>query len=162
MQNVQIQEIKSHKPFGTNLSSDCSWHQHISYIKDKAWLRINIMRKLKFKLDRKSKETIYILFIRPLLEYENNIWDNCTQADKMILIKFKWICQNSHWSYQTGLNYLAKQRNLMGTLQKRRNDYKWTSFFKMYNYSAPALVPQQVNDISGYNLRNSDNLDHTN
>ena len=59
MENVQIQEVKSHKHLGLYLSSDCSWHQHINYIKDKAWLRINIMRKLKFKLDRKSLETIY-------------------------------------------------------------------------------------------------------
>ena len=27
------------------------------------------MRKLKFKLDRKSLETIYLTFIRPILEY---------------------------------------------------------------------------------------------
>ena len=44
MQQEKIQEVKSHKHIGINMSSDCSWHQHISYIKDKAWLRINIMR----------------------------------------------------------------------------------------------------------------------
>ena len=38
MENVQIQEVKSHKHLGLYLSSDCSWHQHINYIKDKAWL----------------------------------------------------------------------------------------------------------------------------
>ena len=27
------------------------------------------MRKLKFKLERKSLETIYLIFIRPILEY---------------------------------------------------------------------------------------------
>ena len=47
MKNVQIWEVKSHKHLGLYLSSDCSWHQHINYIKDKAWLRIKIMRKLK-------------------------------------------------------------------------------------------------------------------
>ena len=34
--------------------------------------------KLKFKLDHKSLETIYIAFIRPLLEYGDVIWDDCT------------------------------------------------------------------------------------
>ena len=40
------------------------------------------MRKLKFKLDRKSLETVYIAFIRPLLEYGDIIWDNWKQKYK--------------------------------------------------------------------------------
>ena len=40
------------------------------------------MRKLKFRLDRKSLETTYIVFIRPLLDYRDVIWDNCTQYEK--------------------------------------------------------------------------------
>ena len=40
------------------------------------------MRKLKFKLDHKSLETIYIAFIRPLHEYGDVIWDDCTQYEK--------------------------------------------------------------------------------
>ena len=39
------------------------------------------MRKLKFKLDRRSLQTIYFSFIRPLLEYADVVWDNCTQYE---------------------------------------------------------------------------------
>ena len=42
------------------------------------------MRRLKLKLDRKSLEVIYTTFIRPLLEYIDVIWDNCTEYEKMI------------------------------------------------------------------------------
>ena len=69
MQNVQNQEVSSHKHLGLYFSNDCSRHQHIDYIKQKAWFRIHIMRKLKFKLDCKSLATIYLTLIRPLLEY---------------------------------------------------------------------------------------------
>ena len=75
MQNQQITEVESHKHLGIYFSNDCTWHNHIKYIVDKAWTRINIMRKLKFKLDRKSLENIYLTFIRPLLEYGDVIWD---------------------------------------------------------------------------------------
>ena len=88
-QNVQIEEVECHKHLGVCLSYDCSWHQHISYLKEKAWCRINVMRKLKYKLDTKSLETIYIAFIRPLLEYANVIWDNCTQYEKDDLEKIQ-------------------------------------------------------------------------
>ena len=82
-----IPEVSSHKHLGVFLSNDCKWHIHIKYITDKAWCRINIMRKLRFKLHRKSLETIYTSFIRPLLEYSDVIWDNCTQAEKHELDK---------------------------------------------------------------------------
>ena len=36
------------------------------------------MRKLKYDLDRKALEVIYISFIRPELEYADVLWDNCT------------------------------------------------------------------------------------
>ena len=58
MQDCQITEVESHKHLGLYLSNDCTWHEHINYITEKAWYRINILRKLKFNLDRKSLETI--------------------------------------------------------------------------------------------------------
>ena len=51
MDQTQINEVKSHKHLGIILTNDCNWHEHIEHIKAKAWNRINVMRKLKFKLD---------------------------------------------------------------------------------------------------------------
>ena len=87
--NQQIAEVTSHKYLGIIFSHDCSWHSHIDYIKEKAWQRINIMRRLKFIFDRKSLETIYFSFIRPILEYGDTIWDNCTQYEKQELDKIQ-------------------------------------------------------------------------
>ena len=78
MSNQEIKEVQFHKHLGIYISSDCSWHKHIEYVKSKAWSRINAMRKFKYTLDRKSLETIYIAFIRPILEYADVVWDNCT------------------------------------------------------------------------------------
>ena len=115
MQNVQIQEVSSHKHLGLYFSNDCSWHQHIDYIKQKAWFRIHIMRKLKFKLDRKSLETIYLTFIRPLLEYGDVIWDNCTQYEKNELDKI----QNEAARITTGTTKLVSLDNLIKKLDGR-------------------------------------------
>ena len=82
MQNQQITEVESHKHLGVYFSNDSTWHHHIKYIAGKAWARINIMRKLKIMLDRKSLETICLTFIRPVLEYGDVLWDNCTQHEK--------------------------------------------------------------------------------
>ena len=132
MQDVQIEEVEYHKHLGVILSNDCSWHQHISYIKQKAWCRINIMRKLKFKLDRKSLEIIYIAFIRPILEYTvvHVIWDNCADYEKEQLEKI----QNEAARIATGTTNLVSIENLYkeicwDELQKRRNDHKLSLFF---------------------------------
>ena len=77
MNQIQIQEVTSHKHLGLIFSNDCTWHEHRDNIKSKAWNRIYIMRKLKFKLDRHSLQTIYFSFIRPLLEYSDVVLDNC-------------------------------------------------------------------------------------
>ena len=163
MQNVQTEEVECHKHLGINLSHDCNWHQHIAYIKEKAWCRINVMRKLKFSLDRKSLETIYITFIRSLLEYADVIWDNCTQYEKNEIEKI----QIEAARIATGATKLVSINDrykeiCWDTLQKRRDDNKLTLFCKMYNNIAPgylsSLIPQQVDAISRYNLRNSNDL----
>ena len=55
--DVPIQEVVSHKHLGVYLSQRCDWHNHIDI--EKAWSRMNLLRMLKFTIDRKSLETIY-------------------------------------------------------------------------------------------------------
>ena len=48
-----------------------------------------VLRKLKFKVSRNFLETMYLIFIRPLLEYAGEVWDNCTLADSERLEKIQ-------------------------------------------------------------------------
>ena len=121
------------------------------------------MRKLKFKLDRKALETFYLVFIRPILEYGDVIWDNCTQYEKNELDKI----QNEARRIAIGgtklisLNALYKETNWK-TLSQRRDNHKATLFYKMMNQLTPnylsSLVFRPVGATSRYNLRNSNSL----
>ena len=82
MPGTQIKEVNSHKHLGIYFSDGCTWHNHIEYVKEKAWKNLNTMRRLKLALDRKSLKVIYISLIRPILEYGDTLWDNCTQYEK--------------------------------------------------------------------------------
>ena len=159
----QVIEVSSHKHLGLVFSNDCSWHEHLDYIKTKAWSRINIMRKLKFKLDRRSLQTIYFSFIRPLLEYADVVWDNCTQYEVNDLEKI----QNEAARIVSGATKLVSINSLLletgwETLSSRRKKHKLQLFFKMQNDLSPAylssLVPPTVGSTSAYSLRNSTNL----
>ena len=154
IQGVQIEEVECHKHLRVYLSTGCSWHQHILYLKEKAWCRINIMEKLKLKLDRKPLETIYIAFIRPLLENADVVWDNCSHYEKNELEKV----QIEAARISTGATKFIFINNLYkeiswNKLQKRRDDHKLTLFYKIYNNLTPnylfLLIPQQVEKILG-------------
>ena len=163
LNQTQIAEVNSHKHLVITFSNDCTWHEHLELVKSKAWKRINIMRKLKFQLDRKSLQTIYFSFIRPLLEYADVVWNNCTQYESNELDKV----QNEAARIVTGATKLASIDSLhtetgWETLGSRRKNHKLTMFYKMKNGLCPdylvSLVPATVGSASQYPLRNSTDL----
>ena len=81
LNQTQIAEVNSHKHLGIIFSNDCTRHEHLELVQSKACEQINEKRKLKFQLDRKSIHTIYFSYIRPLLEYADVVWNNCTQYE---------------------------------------------------------------------------------
>lgn len=163
MLGQEINEVQFHKHLGVYFSYDCSWHKQIEYIKEKSWIRINIMRKLKYELDRKSLETIYMTFIRPILEYADVLWDNCTQQEKQDLEKI----QLEAARIATGTTKLISIQNLYDEtgweqLETRRKNHKLLLFYKMLNNISPVylstLVPAQVQAVSSYGLRNATDI----
>ena len=163
LNQTQMAEVDSNKHLGIIFSNDCIWHEHIELVKSKAWKRINVMRKLKFQLDRKSLQTIHFSFIRPLLEYADVVWNNCTQYESNKLDKI----QNEAARIVTGATKLASIDSLhtetgWETLGSRRKTHKLTKFYKMKNGLCPdylaSHVPDTVGSVSIYPLRNSSDL----
>ena len=109
MDQKPIQEVNSHIHLGLVLSSDCTWHDHLEYINSKAWTRINVMRKLKFKIDRRSLQIIYFTFFRPIFEYADVVWNNCTQYEINDLEKI----QNEAARIVTGATKLVSINSLI-------------------------------------------------
>ena len=111
------------------------------------------MRKLKYKLDRKSLEIIYTTFVRPIFEYGNVIWDNSAQYEKEELETARIATGTTRL---VSLNLLYQEIK-WGFLQKKRNGHKLCLFFKMKHNSIPtylsALVPQNVGNTTRYSLR---------
>ena len=164
MNNIQIQEVDTHKHLGITLANDGTWHKHVEDIAKKAWTRVNVLRSLKFTLDRQSLETIYISFIRPILEYADVVWDNITQAEEEDLERI----QIEAARIITGATRLVSFHNLykesaLEPLKSRRRQHKLVHFYKMLKCpTAPSylssLIPQSVGNVATYGLRNSDHI----
>jgi hypothetical protein len=74
MDSNDISTVSEHTHLGLVISDNGSWEKHIDMITEKASKRFNILRK--FKLDKKTLEKIYYIFVRSLLEYADVIWVN--------------------------------------------------------------------------------------
>lgn len=162
LNDVPIQEVITHKHLGLFFSQRLDWQSHIDYIQQKAWSRLNLLRNLKFVLDRKSLQKIYFTFIRPILEYADVVWDNCTQQQSDSLEKI----QLEAGRIVTGTTKLVEIEKLYAELgwlrlSERRDLHKLFLFFKMENGQTPLyltdLIPPRVGDLSSYPLRNSEN-----
>ena len=138
LNNQPIENVTSHKHLGLVVSNDRTWHNHIELITSKAWPRIDIMRKLKFQFDRKTLEIICFTFIRPILEYADVVWDNCTQFDQTEIEKVQMEAGRIV-SGTTKLVSLASLYNELGweELSSRRRKQKRVLFYKMINRLSP-------------------------
>lgn len=163
MGTTNVKEVKEHKHLGLIFSHDCSWNHHINYISLKAWKRIGSLRRNKFILDRLTLNKLYITYIRSLLEYSNIIWDNCSLDNKRNLESI----QIEAARIVTGATKLCSIQKLYQdtgweTLQSRRTKHRLFQLYKIKNGLTPnylqPLLPQRVQDISRYPLRNVNDL----
>ena len=81
----RVTDVNTHCHLGLDLQSNCKWGDYVSNIYKKACDRMKILRMLKYQVDRNVLINIYLSFIRPILEYGNVIWDNCTQNEANLL-----------------------------------------------------------------------------
>ena len=68
-----ISTIESHRHLGVTFSTDAKWNAHIENIVSSVSKHINILRKLKFKINRSNLEKLYLVYIRPIFEYASEV-----------------------------------------------------------------------------------------
>ena len=163
LNNTRIKETATHKHLGLTFSSTCNWNDHVRNISNKACIRLNLLRALKFRVSRKSLEKMYISFVRPLIEYSDIIWDNCSMETKKQLDAIHIEAAR----IITGATKLCSIDNLyreLGweSLQSRRNKHKLVVLYKILHGTAPNyladLIPPTVQETTRYSLRNSDHI----
>ena len=80
--NLVIETVSSHKQLGIILDAKLDWSEHIEDICSRSLQRINAWKGLQFKLSRKHLETCLTLFVLPILDYGDILYDNCSEANK--------------------------------------------------------------------------------
>ena len=161
--NIKMKPVDAYKLLGVTFSADGKWFKHINNVVVKASRQIAVLRKIKFKVSRNFSESIYMTFIRPLLEYACEVWDGCAVADDGRLEQL----QLEAARIVTGLTAYASLSSLYAEtgwekLNIRRKIRKLSLFYNIVNGDTPDflsdLLPRTVNQANNYNLRNANNF----
>ncbi len=157
-----LKEVTEHTHLGLTLSSNMSWKSHVDRVCLRAGQRNNILRKLKFRLPRKTLENLYKSLVRPILEYSNVVFDDgsivLSQRLESIQMDAARTCTRALLS--TNCNSILEELG-WSSLADRRKNHKLFMFYKMANNLVPQylrdLLPLRVAEISNYPLRNAQN-----
>jgi hypothetical protein len=155
---TMLENSKSHKHLGVTFNSNGKWNNHINEIYTKACRRINILRLMKHKLDRKSLEKLCIGFIRPILEYEGIVWDNCSLHESELLESVQLEAARIITGLRKGTSH-AKLYTELGwvPLKECRRTNKLILLHKILHDETPLYLLNEIllqaNHQSSYNLR---------
>lgn len=164
LNNLQISNVKEHKHVGLWFEQNLWWHYHINDICNKANKRLNVLNCFKYKLSRNVLENMYMVFIRPIMEYADIVWAGAHDSD---LVKLDRL-QVQAMRLVTGCTKRSNILNLYkecswNTLDKRREVHILTLIYKIVNRQAPLylldILPKKVSEITPYPVRNADNFD---
>ena len=146
--NTPIANVQSHKHIGLWISNNFKWDIHINSLVDKCSRRLGILKTLKYKLNRKALETIFTLYIRPIVEYADIIWSGAPQH---LLSKLDYIT-NEAMRIVTGAparSSISALYNETGwlSLSKRREIHVLKMMFKVANNLCPSYLSNIVPSI---------------
>ena len=161
MNSACIQKVDKHIQLGLILQNNVSWRCHIQYIFEKASKKLNILKLLKYKLNRSTLVCLYKSLIRPLVEYGDAIWDNCTEGEASLLEGIQHECARVVTGAIKGTSARALMNELAWeSLSTRRHQLFY--MFKIFRCISPAclveLLPDTVVKRTCRSLRFGENL----
>ena len=155
-----IDEVKSHTYLGVKLASNLRWNHHINDISLKARKKLNAMVPFKYKLDRKSLETMYLSFVRPTMEYAQVVWGGTYDSDMVKLERIQVDAMRliTGATARSNIAKLYSETNFQ-TFESRTNDAMLCMMYKIVHRSAPPYLTNilELNDANPrYSMRNRD------
>ena len=167
LNNTPIKEVKFHKHLGITLAHNLRWNKHIEILSTSCYKKLDLMKGLKFKLDRKSLETIFKSFILPCLDYGDILYSGTYDSDlnKLDKIQVEAMKIVTGATARSNIQLLFEETD-WPSLASRRRTHVLCLFYKIVNNLAPSLLIDTFNSLTiperPYQLRgNNITVPHT-
>ena len=137
-----LQNVSTAKYLGVNIQDNLNWGLHIDTITNKANKTLGFLRRNLKIGNKKTKETAYKAFVRPILEYSATVWDphsanNIKTIEKVQRRAARWVTNRHH---QTSCVNSIIDSLAWPTLQQRRKKVCWTQYRQMSFF--PRTIPE--------------------
>jgi len=156
--NTILADSTSHKHLGVTFQNDGKWDEHIRIISSKIKMLVSCLKSYKYRLNRKSLETLYKSYILPHFDYADIIYDNCTDALAEMLeqLQLEALRIISGSVRGTSHNKLYSETGFC-TLKERRKRHKLIAYKKIVLGHCPNylndLLPDLVSNTNPYSRR---------
>lgn len=160
MKGDVLSDTTQHKHLGITLNSSLTWSTHITELCNTASRRVDLLSRLRFKLNRTTLDLMYKTFVRPCMEYGCVIWDGCTQADadRLEAVQLRAGRLVSGAVKYTSHSLIYEELG-WETLRARRKRFQLLLFHKMFYGDAPEylneILPLNVTERTHYALRSA-------
>ena len=140
-----------------------TFDDHIRENCTKAMKRVTVLKRLHSKLPRKSKLTVYTAFIRPIIEFGWQLYDNSPleHLDTLEQVQRQALLTVTSAYKKTSHTSLLKEVGLP-LLSKRRVMLKIKFMYRHTENKLPVylqeVIPNTVDTVSNYNLRNKNDI----
>ena len=134
--NVILPKTEVFKDLGIFISNNLKWNHHINYIYRTASILSFQILKSFISTDLVILKKLYLVYIRPKMEYNTPLWSPCSIKDinqlESIQRKFtRSIFNRCNISYTSYIDRLTKLN--IKTLEYRRLEFDLITFFKLIN-----------------------------
>ena len=158
-----VKDVESHTHLGLTLQSSMSWRKHIVRVFEKASKRLNMLKFVRFKVDRSILTSLYKSLIRPLMEYGDVIWNNCYDCDSALLDGVQYEAARLVTGAIKGTSSARLYKELAWeSLSNRRKLHLLCQFYKIVKNLAPyylsELLPKLSSERTNYRLRSRENF----
>ena len=139
LNNIQVERVSHQKRLGLILDEKLNFKEHINSTILKVNRGIAVLKKLRYSLPRKSLITIYKAFLRPLLHYGDNIYDQLhdeSLCEKLESVQYKVALAVTGAIQGTSRERIYQQLGLE-SLRARRWYKRCNSMFKILKEEAP-------------------------
>jgi hypothetical protein len=158
-----VKEVLTHKHLGLTINTSLTWSDHISLLTAKAARCVGLLQRISRTVPRQCLEILYKSMIRPILEYENIIYDSSSDIHlnrlENVQRQAALACTGAykHTNHATLLKELS-----WPPLSIRRKNHRLNVMFKVQNNLTPPYLasacPPLTRDRTNYNLRSSMNI----
>ena len=156
--NTIIENTSTHKHLGVILQHDCKWNNHINSLISKTRILVSCLKSYKYRLNRRSLETIYKSFILPHFDYADILYDNCPLYLKNKLEEVNLDALRTVIGTVKGTSHeTIYLESGFTSLAERRKKHKIIMFFKIVNGLVPNFLkeylPPLASSINPYHRR---------